>query len=306
MARAQRLKSTSGHARNQKLKDPYMASFKANIGLLPQHKRGHDQASIDWEKRTMSQAEIKIVSLYRYPLKGFSPEKLDQAFLETGKTIGWDRAYAIENGPSRFDPDQPKHLPKINFLTLMKNERLAALNTHFDPETQILSIYRDGKKITRGALDTKLGRQMIEQFLASYLRDELKGAPRVVSSPGHSFSDVSAKCLHLVNLASVSELERAIGQTLDPLRFRANIYFDGINAWAEKKWVGQIIRVGSAKLKVFDETTRCEATNVNPQTAQRDAIIPATLTRIFGDMCLGIYAEVIEGGEVRPGDILRI
>ena len=39
----------------------------------------------------------------------------------------FDRAYAIENGPGRFDPEHPAHLPKINFLMLMRNERLATL-----------------------------------------------------------------------------------------------------------------------------------------------------------------------------------
>lgn len=175
----------------------------------------------------MNPANIRTASLYRYPVKGLSPQKLDHAVLEAEKTIAWDRAYAIENGPGRFDPENPKYLPKVNFLMLMRNERLAALETQFEENTQILSICRDGKKITSGALNTKLGRQMIEQFLASYMQGELKGRQRIVSSPGHSFSDVSAKCLHLVNLASIAEVEKAVGQPLDPLRFRANLYFEG-------------------------------------------------------------------------------
>jgi uncharacterized protein YcbX len=269
---------------------------------LEQLNRVSPDAGCSREFGMMNPANIRIVSLYRYPVKGLSAQKLDHAVLEAEKTIAWDRAYAIENGPGRFDPDNPRYLPKVNFLMLMRNERLAALETHFDEDTQILSINRDGKKITRGALNTKLGRQMIEQFLASYMQGELKGRPRIVSSPDHSFSDVSAKCLHLVNLATIAELEKASGQSLNPLRFRANLYFEGTQAWSEKKWVGQTIRAGTAKLKVFDETVRCEATNVNPKTAQRDAAIPPTLARVFGDMCLGVYAKVIEGGEIRTGD----
>ena len=251
-------------------------------------------------------ANIRVVSLYRYPVKGLSPQKLDRAVLEAGKTLAWDRVYAIENGPGRFNPENPKHLPKINFLMLMRNERLAALETHFDEATHVLSIYRDGKKITQGAISTKLGRQMIEQFMASYMQGELKGSPRIVSSPGHSFSDVAEKCLHLVNLASVAELEKATGQPLNPLRFRANLYFEGAAPWAEKKWTDRIVRIGDAKLKVFSETVRCEATNVNPETAQRDGSIPPTLMRVFSDIHFGVYAEVIENGTVSPGDVLEI
>lgn len=251
-------------------------------------------------------SHIEILSLYRYPVKGLSPQQLDSVILEPGKTLPWDRAYAIENGPGRFDPENPKHLPKINFLMLMRQERLAALRTEFDDETQTLTISREGKQIAKGALNSKLGRQMIEQFMAGYMKSELKGPPRIVSAPGHSFSDVSAKCLHLVNLATIRDLESVVGRPLDPLRFRANVYFDGAEPWVEKKWLGRKMSLGAARLTIFAETNRCEATNVNPETAERDAAIPPTLLRTYGHTAVGIYATVDAGGEIRPGERIEI
>jgi uncharacterized protein YcbX len=252
------------------------------------------------------QKNMEVVSLYTYPVKGLTPQPLRSVALEPGMTVPYDRAYAIENGPGRFDPENPRHLPKINFLMLMRNERLAALNADFDEDTQTLTISRDGKQVTRGALNTRLGRQLIEQFMAGYMKDDLKGAPRIVSAEGHSFSDVAAKCLHIVNLASVRDLEKAAGKPLDPLRFRANLYFDGTDAWTERKWLGHTLKAGTATLKVLNETVRCEATNVNPATAQRDTTIPPTLSRVFGHDKFGFYAEVLEAGEIRPGDKIRI
>ena len=73
----------------------------------------------------------------------------------------------------------------------------------------------------------------IEQFMAAYMKTGLRGAPKIVRAAGHSFSDVAAKCVHIVNLASLRELERAAGRPVDPLRFRANIYIDGVPAWEE-------------------------------------------------------------------------
>lgn len=49
----------------------------------------------------------RVATLWRYPLKGFSPEALDGVDLEAGETIPFDRAFAIENGPSGFDPAAP-------------------------------------------------------------------------------------------------------------------------------------------------------------------------------------------------------
>jgi uncharacterized protein YcbX len=249
---------------------------------------------------------MQVVSLYRYPVKGLSPQALPALKLTTGETVPFDRAYAIENGPGRFDPEHPRHLPKTTFLMLMRNERLAALHTEFDEATETLTILRDGKQVARGQLTTKLGRQMLEQFFAAYMKDELKGPPRIVSAAEHSFSDRADKCLHLVNLATVRDLERTVGMPLDPLRFRANLYFDGGEPWEEKRWMGQVLQSGDVALKVFAETTRCDATNVNPETALRDTTIPPTLLRTYGHACLGIYAKVIAGGEIRPGDVLKL
>lgn len=245
---------------------------------------------------------ITIRQLCRYPVKGLSPEPLESVRLEAGETMPFDRAYAIENGPGRFDPAAPRHLPKISFLMLMRDERLAALETSFDAHTQVLTIFRDAKQVARGDLSTKLGRQMIEQFIAGYMAGALKGAPRIVTAPGHSFSDVAEKCLHLVNIETVRELGRELGRDLDPLRFRANVYFDGLEPWAENRWVDRQIQVGGALLEVFALTPRCAATDVDPATAVRDTSIPPDMLRMYGHNDLGFYAKVVRGGEVRPGD----
>lgn len=243
-----------------------------------------------------------IAALYRYPIKGMTPEPLTQATLSPGGTMPFDRAFAIENGAGRFDPDNPRHLPKINFVMLMRNERLASLDARFDDATQTLTISRAGKQVARGDLATPLGRQLVEQFLAAYMKADLRGAPKIVSAQGHSFSDVSAKCLHVINLASVRELERVAGRTIDPLRFRANVHLEGFQPFAELDWIGAALRLGGVETRVLDRTVRCEATNVDPASAVRDMAIPAILQRTWGRTDFGVYVEVIGGGVVSTGD----
>src|SRR5882757_6563898 len=86
-------------------------------------------------------ASATIQSIYRYPVKGLSPESLDGVRLEVGQTLPADRMYAIENGPSGFDPAAPIYLAKTYFLMLMKNERLALLDTLYDEDTHVLTIH---------------------------------------------------------------------------------------------------------------------------------------------------------------------
>lgn len=247
-----------------------------------------------------------VSAIYRYPVKGLSAEPLDSIALTAGETLPLDRAYAIENGPGRFDPDAPRHLPKINFLMLMRDERLATLQTRLDDATQTLTILRDGKRVARGQLSSPIGRQLIEQFFAAYMKQELRGPPKIVQAPGHSFSDVAAKCVHIVNLASVRELERIAGRRVDPLRFRANIYLDGLPAWKEFGWLDAELAIGTARLAVFDRTGRCEATNVDPATGARDMALPAVLQRTWGHADFGIYARVVAGGRVAMRDPAHI
>ena len=156
---------------------------------------------------------MSIAAIYRYPVKGLSPQALGSVDVQSGETLPHDRMWAIENGPGRFDPAVPRHLPKVNFLMLMRDERLAGFESRFDAETLTLTILRAGRPVCRGALDDKSGRAVIEQFLAAYMEKSLRGPPRIVSAAGHSFSDVSAKCLHIINMASVRELERDIGRS---------------------------------------------------------------------------------------------
>lgn len=248
----------------------------------------------------------RLEALYRYPVKGLSAEPMQSMALEPGKTAPFDRAYAIENGPGRFDPEAPQHLPKINFLMLMRNERLATLSTTFDEETHTLTILRDGKQVARGQLSTSLGRQMIEQFFAAYMREDLRGPPKIMHADGHSFSDVAAKCVHIVNLASLRELERTVGTTLNPLRFRPNLVIDGLAPFAALDLVGKTITVGPVELEVIKRTERCAATDVDPATGTRDTAIPAVLMRTWGHSDFGIYASVTTGGTATVGDAVIV
>lgn len=248
--------------------------------------------------------DARIVSLYRYPLKGFTPEPLDSADLEPGRTIAWDRAFAIENGPSGFDPAAPGHVPKIRFLVLMRNAEVATVGARFDPVARTLRFEEEGLLLAEGRVDTEDGRAAIEAFIATRFAGELRGAPRLLSAPDHSFSDVSAKVLHLVNLESVRDVERHVGRPVDPLRFRANVYVEGVPAWSELDWIGARLAGSSVRFEAVKRTERCAATNVDPATGRRDMEIPRTLMGAYGHTDCGIYIRVTRGGRLSAGERL--
>lgn len=248
-----------------------------------------------------------IAAIYRYPVKGLGPDRLKSAELAPGGTIAGDRLYAIENGPSGFDPAHPAYLPKSRFLMLMRNGRLAALRTAFDQPTHTLAITADGREAAHGDLRTGEGRAAIEQFFAAFCADELRGPAKVLHAQGHSFSDVARKVVSIINLASLATLETILGVPVNPLRFRANLYVEGWPAWSELDLVGSEIALGrGARLKVVKRIVRCAATNVDPDTGVRDLAIPDTLMQNLHHTDCGVYAEVILGGRIADGDEVRI
>jgi len=223
----------------------------------------------------MGDASPKIQAIYRYPVKGLSPEPLARTTLTVAETLPGDRLYAIENGPSGFDPAAPRHQPKQRYLMLMRNERLAGLRTRFDEASHTLAIGTEAREAARGDLRTAEGRVVIERFFADFCAGELRGPPKVLYAPGFSFSDVALKVVSIINLSSVAAIEAVLGRAVHPLRFRGNVYVTGWPAWREFDLVGREIAFGKrARLEIIKRIMRCAATNVDLDTGIRDLAIP--------------------------------
>jgi uncharacterized protein YcbX len=251
---------------------------------------------------------MRIASLYRYPVKGLSPEQLIRATLKQGAYFPGDRLFAVENGPSGFDPESPQHQPKTKYLMLMRNESLARLTTCYEDHTGALVIHQGGREVARGDLATKDGRLAIEAFFRRFMPAELRGAPKVLAaSEGFRFTDSPTGYVSLINLASVRGLERTIGAPVDPLRFRGNVHLEGLDPWAEFDLVGQVLTTASGvRLKVTKRIQRCAATNVDPASGLRDLEIPKTLMQAYGHFDCGIYAEVLAGGPIAEDDVFAV
>jgi uncharacterized protein len=244
-----------------------------------------------------------VASLWRYPVKGLSPERLERAALTEGAHFPGDRMFAVENGPSGFDPAAAEHLPKIKYLMLMRNAGLAKLRTLYDDATGVLSIAQGGATVASGDLATPEGRAAIEAFLARYCSGELRGPPKLLSGPpGYRFMDSRNGFLSIIDLASVAAIATAAGrERIDPLRFRANVYVEGLGAWGEFGLVGRRMRLGAAEVEILKPIDRCAATEVDPSLGVRDIDMVGLLERTFDHNDCGVYARVVGSGEVAAG-----
>jgi uncharacterized protein YcbX len=247
---------------------------------------------------------MSVEALFRYPVKGLSPERLEAATLEAGAFFPGDRLFAVENGRSQFDPAAPSFQPKTRFLMLMKNAGLAQLTTRYDDASSILAIARGDQVLARGDLRIPEGRALVEACLEQHCAGELRGPVRLLSaSPGFRFTDsIRSGFVSVLNLASVRDLERHAGQEIDPLRFRSNVHVEGWAPWVEEGLVGRRLSIGSVRVKVLKTIERCAATHVDPTTGRRDLDVVDILRRTYGRQTCGIYVSVLEAGTILPGD----
>jgi uncharacterized protein YcbX len=249
----------------------------------------------------------QIASLWRHPVKGFTPERLASATLTAGGYFPCDRLYAVEDGPSGFDPSAPAFVPKQRFTVLAKIAEVARAHTAYDEASGVLTASADGRPRFAGALGETEGREAFAAWLTDFLGDEASGPLKVVQAPGHRFTDHPLGHVSIVNLASVRELEARIGRPVDPLRFRANLYVEGWPAWIENAaGEGSSVRIGGAEARLFKPIVRCVATHVDPKTGERDMDVVKALFEHFGHLHCGVYVHVTEGGALAEGDVAEI
>jgi uncharacterized protein len=249
-----------------------------------------------------------IRSLYYYPVKGLSPQPLESVQLAPGCGFPFDRMFGLARFDSGFDPGNPQPLRKTRFFMLARDERLAGLRTHLDPQTSRFTVRVAERVVHESDLSKPAGAAATSEFFAKMFGLDEAHRPTLAYAHPHRFTDVSVdspqmmNAISLINLASVQDLARRIGSEVDHRRFRANVYFDGWEPFSELQRLDQEIQVGSLRLRILRRTSRCAATEVNPHTATRDLPIPRLLKQHYGHFDMGVYAEVLSGGTLALGD----
>lgn len=253
-----------------------------------------------------------VDSLYVYPVKGLSPQRLDRVEVRPGCGFPGDRQYALARRTGRYRPGAAEAFSKHEFFMLAKDERLAGLSTTLAGDARTLTVRVRGHVVLAADLETELGRRAVEDFFARVLGCDDPDRPVLARGDGRRFTDVSVRsdammnAVSVINLASVRALEHRLGASVDPLRFRANVYVDLGEPFAERDLIDSTLAIGPCRFRVVLATTRCAATEVDPGTARRDLPLPRLLVQHYGDDHMGVYAETITGGVLEPGQPVHV
>lgn len=103
----------------------------------------------------------------------------------------------------------------------------------------------------------------------------------------------------------VRDVEALVGEQLDPLRWRPNLYVRAAPDFARREpaLVGATLRAGGVVLRVVDTIRRCVTPTYDVATGEP---LPLVLEAVAAQRAnvAGVYCEVIVPGEVALGDAL--
>jgi uncharacterized protein YcbX len=244
-----------------------------------------------------------IDALWQFPVKGLCGMRMDEADLVAGQHFPGDRQFAIMAGHPRFADMPPgSWQKKAAFLQLMTHERLAALDCHF--AGTVMTIARNGTEQLSADMDSAAGADAINAFFGDLFGDTLPGAPRLMRIGHGAYTDTKAPWISLGGTASVTHVARTMGHRPDPRRYRLNIMLETGTPFEEAELIGHRVALGDSVLQVLAPVGRCAAIDVDPEDGTRGPHLLPRMESAFDHTDLGIFAEIIEGGTVRPGDRL--
>lgn len=248
--------------------------------------------------------ETILQKIYRFPFKGFQGQELASTHLKAGAGIANDRRYAVTKGTA----DTGEWMPSRNFFINARVDGMSKFKCSFDGETIHL------KNILGEALSFELDNQTsldaanakIISFMQPVITEEVSPPPKIIDRGEGSVWDYIDTPISLINAESVKALDGKLGTQLDPLRFRGNFIVTGLGAWEEFSWMGKRIQIGECILDVHRPIDRCPTPGVNPETGERDVEVTPAIQEHFGHIYCGMYANVIQSGEVKSGDTIKV
>ncbi|UUV06456.1 MOSC domain-containing protein [Ruegeria sp. YS9] len=240
-----------------------------------------------------------VSGLWRHPIKSHGREALSQVTLIPGQTMPGDRVWAVAHEAAKTDGSE--WAPCFNFSRGSKAPQLMAISAELQGERVTLR-HPQRPELT---FEPDTEQEVFLDWVKPLMPADRAASARIVRVPGRGMTDSDFPSISLCNMASHRAVEQKLGQTLSIVRWRGNIWFEGLPLWDEFDWLGRDVRIGEAVLRVRERITRCMATTANPETGERDADTLRALNR-WDHQDFGVYAEVLQGGEIRVNDEVQV
>ncbi len=246
-----------------------------------------------------------LANIWRHPIKSHGREAVSRVGLTKGDTMPWDRVWAVAHEASKFDRDTRVWVPYSNFVLGSKAPELQAISASVDEASGVITLSHPAATAIAVNPDLPADAARLVAWSAAFVPPN-RAAPAYVAKAVRGMTDTTFASLSILSLSSLSDLSARADQELSMGRFRGNLWVDGWDAWAEFALIGREISLGDARFLLRERIKRCSATAANPATGKLDFDTPAFLESQFGHRDFGIYAEVVQSGEIAVGDAVIV
>lgn len=247
----------------------------------------------------------RLARINRFPVKSIGGEGLERVTLTAGQCLPGDRAWAVLHADAlRYAQDGalPGWLPKAAFLRGSAAAPLQAIRGGWTEAGRLRLTHPEQGEIE---VDPQGDDAALLAWLAPLWRMDKAPPARLVTGP-QPLTDSRWPFISLLSLSSLADLEARLGRPLGTDRWRANLWVEGWQPYAEHHMRLMTLRIGPATLRVRERIERCEATSADTATGRLDGDMPAALEAQFDHRNFGIYVEVVEGGEIAVGDPVEV
>jgi len=245
-----------------------------------------------------------VTALWRHPIKSHGRERLNKVLLIAGKTMPGDRVWAVTHDSSGYDGTG--WAPCQNFMIGSRAPLLAGLWAQYDDVDQKVALRHSLLgEFAFHPDNPEDARQFIDWIRP--LAPENRAKPQaVVKVVDRGMTDTDFPSISILNQSSHRAVAQKLSLSLEPERWRGNIWLEDLAPWEEFDWIGKHLQIGNVKFHIRERIVRCQHTAANPNTGQRDADTLGALQDGWGHQDFGVYAEVLEGGELCVGDTARV
>jgi len=264
-----------------------------------------------------------IVSLWRYPVKSMLGEELNATAVTKRGLLG-DRAYALVDSADGkvASAKNPRKWPglfdcRAAFVDVPRTGAKAPpVRVTLPDGTIVNSDQRDLDQILSKGLKREVKLSALPDVRAATAEEywpDIEGLDHrdTVTDfdlPEGTFFDCAL--VHLLTTATLDRLRALYPQgRFEVRRFRPNIVVETTNAekdFVENAWIGQTLAIGDAlRLSITGPCPRCVMTTLPQGDLPKDTGILRTAAQ-HNRANVGVYASVLQGGNVRRGDSVRL
>ncbi len=245
---------------------------------------------------------MKIVEIWRYPVKSMQGEELDRAELGPDGIQG-DRHWAVVDAETGVSLSAKRYPELLTCRSWTK-------------DSEIVIALPDGSEIPAGSTDAAnglsdlLGRKVITRSAESTHVIEHEFPTAITEGEGEPFlwkpgtaAFFDRAPLHLLTSATLGELRRLQPDSVfHRARFRPNLIIDtDETGFVENDWVNRELMLGSLKCEVIDHKPRCVMVTRCQEDLPKDVEVIKTILEHNGGNA-GVELRALECGTIRCGD----